>query len=379
MSKAYKGAILTAVITTIVCIGDTILYSVLPVYADDLGFSDFWLGIILSINRFVRLATHGIIASFILKFGLRKIVLGSSIGASISVFLYTIPSFVFLFTLARIIWGIAYSGLRQVNLFYAAKDDEKRNRSFVLSNVVKSIGPFSILLLGPFVFNELGYVNGFVSIAFISLLGIVFAFFLPNIDVEKEEYNFRKVLNISYFKIILLLVSFIANGFIVVVLYILFYSPALQTESLLITVSFYLLIKRLISFLLPILFLKSYSIISVSFHFYFGIILVVLGLLFLSQGFYRIGIVSLFLGSTFIENAAPLEGLKKSQLQKMELVTSVTLWWDIGKAIGALLGIIIYKNVGGDDTFLLFSLLLVFFTVKKYFNDNIKKVEKSIC
>lgn len=377
MSSAYKGAILTAAITSMVCMGDTILYSVLPVYADSLGLSDFWVGFLLSINRFIRLAMHGVVATLIIKFGLRKMVLISSVGATVSTFLYSLPSFIFLFASARAIWGIAYSGLRQANLFFAAKDDKTRNKSFVLSNVVKSIGPLSILLIGPFIFNQLDYENGFLLITIIGLLGIVFVYFLPEIEIQAEQYAIQNVLSISWFKILLLFVSFITNGLIVVILFLLFASSYPSTKSLLIAVSFYLFAKRFISFLLPISFLKSYTLISITNHFYIGIALVIFGLLFLSQGVYPSGLLVLFIGDTIIENVAPLEGLKKSGLQKMEVVTSVTLWWDVGKAVGSLLGIILFRNLGGDNLFLFLSIILFILALKNYQDDkmNLKKAK----
>lgn len=357
--------------------GDTILYSVLPVYADSLGLSDFWVGFLLSINRFIRLAMHGVVATLIIKFGLRKMVLISSVGATVSTFLYSLPSFIFLFASARAIWGIAYSGLRQANLFFAAKDDKTRNKSFVLSNVVKSIGPLSILLIGPFIFNQLDYENGFLLITIIGLLGIVFVYFLPEIEIQAEQYAIQNVLSISWFKILLLFVSFITNGLIVVILFLLFASSYPSTKSLLIAVSFYLFAKRFISFLLPISFLKSYTLISITNHFYIGIALVIFGLLFLSQGVYPSGLLVLFIGDTIIENVAPLEGLKKSGLQKMEVVTSVTLWWDVGKAVGSLLGIILFRNLGGDNLFLFLSIILFILALKNYQDDkmNLKKAK----
>jgi len=331
MSKAYKGAILTAILTSFACMGDTILYSVLPVYADSIGLSDFWLGFLLSINRFVRLISHGFIASFIIRFGLKNVVLFSSIGASLSTFFYKTPTLIFLFTAARIIWG-----------------------------VIRSIGPFLILLIGPFIFNKIGYEKSFLLIGLISTIAVIIAFFLPEIKIQAEKYSYRNVLTLSWFKILLFLIAFIVDGLIIVVLSILFSKQSFSSASLLITVSSYLLIKRMVSFFLPLFFLKSYSLFSITHHFNVGILLTILGLVFLSQELYAIGLVMLFVGATITENVAPLEGLEMSGLQKMEVITTVTLWWDVGKAFGSFVGILMYKKLGGDILFLILSLFLIF-------------------
>ncbi len=358
MPAAYRGAILTATITGLVCMGDTILYSVLPVYADSIGLSDFWVGFLLSINRFVRLVSHGIIASFIIRVGVKKVVLISSIGAALSTFLYKSPALIFLFVGARVIWGIAYSGFRQAILFYAANASKKRSQSFALSHVIKSIGPFLILLTGPIIFEEIGYEKSFILIGSISVIGTIIAFLLPEIKIHAEEYNYKNVLLISWFKVLLFLASFIVDGFIVVVLSILFSKQSLSSPSLLIMVSFYLLTKRMISFLLPIVFIKSYSLFSITRHYNLGISTIILGLVILSQQLYASGLIILFIGATVTENVAPLKGLQKKGSQKMEVITAVTLWWDVGKALGSLVGILVYKNLGGDIIFLTLGIFM---------------------
>lgn len=360
MEAAYKGAILTAIITSLACIGDTILYSVLPVYANALGLSDFWLGFLLSINRFIRIISHGVIASTIIRFGLKKVVTLSALGATLSTLAYKMPSYLFLFVGSRIIWGISYSGFRQAILYYSANVATKRNETFAISNVLKSIGPLLILLGGPFIFKNLGYEKSFLFIASISAVSLFLAFFLPKIKLQAENYHYRNVLIVSWFKLILFFISFVVDGFIIVILSILFSKNSLSSSSLFIMVSFYLLLKRLISFLLPLVFLKSYSLFSIKLHFNSGVLLIILGQIFLFQGIYEIGLVVLFLGSTITQNVAPIAGLQKNELQKMEVITSVTFWWDIGKTLGSFTGILMYKNFGGDNLFLIFSLVLIF-------------------
>jgi len=37
----------------------------------------------------------------------------------------------------------------------------------------------------------------------------------------------------------------------------------------------------------------------------------------------------------------------------------VSLWWDMGKACGAMLGILIYRNLGHDLTWFVLSVLVL--------------------
>ena len=50
-----KHIIVFAVITALCLIGDSMLYIVLPVHAADLGLSLWEVGVILAVNRIVRL------------------------------------------------------------------------------------------------------------------------------------------------------------------------------------------------------------------------------------------------------------------------------------------------------------------------------------
>lgn len=49
-----------SVITALALLGDSLLYSLLPLYAGTLGLSTFMVGLLLSANRWVRLVTNSL-------------------------------------------------------------------------------------------------------------------------------------------------------------------------------------------------------------------------------------------------------------------------------------------------------------------------------
>lgn len=54
--NSEKSILFVAAITAICLLGDTMLYIVLPVYWQDVGLRSLWeVGVVLSVNRFVRL------------------------------------------------------------------------------------------------------------------------------------------------------------------------------------------------------------------------------------------------------------------------------------------------------------------------------------
>lgn len=349
MNRARKGALLSAAVSSIACMGDTILYSVLPVYADTLAISDLWIGFFLSINRFVRLFSHGLVAILILRVGLKHIVLVSSILSCVCTFFYQFPTQLSLFAISRISWGIAYSGLRQSMLMYASKVEFKRKESFAISQFVKSLGPLLILFLGPILFNQWEYQKSYQLIFLVTLAAVLVALMLPDLPVLRERFSYSNVLRLSSFKVLLFIIAFIADGFLVVTLALTFQSRYQEQASLLIAVSLFLLFKRLISTLLPLLFLKSYKFVSIGGHLVIGMILILLGLVMLYQQILYVGLILCFIGNSLFETNAPIEELEHNlESTKMEAVTSVTFWWDMGKAFGALLGIKLYKFLGSE-------------------------------
>lgn len=368
MNSAKKGAIISAVVSSIACIGDTILYSVLPVYADSLGITDIWLGLFLSINRFVRIFAHGLVAYLIMRFGLKRIVISSSIIASQSTFFYQFPQHFPLFAMVRIFWGIAYSGLRQTTLRYASLVDKKREEAFALTQFIKSIGPFTILLVGPLLFAQLGYHHSFFLVFVMTTLGIAVAFYcLPELPKHEEPLNYRKVITLSSFNILLFLVSFITDGLLVVILYLLFHNENTSKAILLVNVSLFLLIRRLISSLLPLVLLKSYKAFSIRTHFISGLILTTASLVLLHMQIVEIALILSFIGSTLIVTTAPIEAIKTEPLKSnAEIITAFAFWWDLGKAFGALIGIKIYKTLGVDFTWSILVMILILLSLKYY-------------
>lgn len=359
MSKAQTGALLAAGITSLACVGDTILYSVLPVHAESIGISDFVLGIILSINRFVRLLSHGIIAAVILRIGSKKILLLASVAATLSTWLYKFPHVTTLIILARLIWGIAYSGFRQSVLYYTAHIDKHRNKVFAQTQFVRPIGPFVILMIGPWLFNTVGYGLAFLGIAIATSLSVILSFFIPDLPIKQEVYQFRNVLKASKLKLQLCLISFITDGLLVVILYLLLAPKTSSTATLLTTVSMFLLLKRLISFLLPMVLVKSFDHFRIVTHYHTAYLSMVIGLLCLYLQLYEIGLTLVFGGGAILETIIPIVAMDKSPTSNLEVITAITFWWDIGKAVGALLGIVVYKNLGGDVLFLVLGISLL--------------------
>ena len=135
----WKSVIGSSSIMSFALLGDSLIYAILPVYAETFGLTFVMVGILLSINRFVRVLTYGIINNLINKFGKKNMCILAAVLATLSTATYGLSlGFIPLF-IARIVWGIAYSILVLSTLFYAVEYKKKQVQELVLAKVYKGL------------------------------------------------------------------------------------------------------------------------------------------------------------------------------------------------------------------------------------------------
>lgn len=93
-------------------IGDTFLYTVLPVSAARLGVEPLLVGVILSANRWVRLVTNPLAGRLYQRVPAGRIILAAIVLSAISTALYFDPTWVIAIVAARLLWGACVSLLR---------------------------------------------------------------------------------------------------------------------------------------------------------------------------------------------------------------------------------------------------------------------------
>ena len=143
-----KTVIGSSSIMSFALFGDSLLYAILPIYAEKFGLTFIMVGILLSINRFVRVLTYGIINNLINKFGKRNMCILAAVLATLSTATYGLSlGFISLF-IARIVWGIAYSILVLSTLFYAVEYKKRAGTRVGISLSIQRLGSILSLLIG---------------------------------------------------------------------------------------------------------------------------------------------------------------------------------------------------------------------------------------
>jgi MFS family permease len=168
--KRAAPALPVALVVSASLLGDTFLYTVLPVQASSLGISRPTVGLILSLNRWVRLGTNPLAARLFERFPAGALVLVAIILTAVSTALYALPAMLFVFFAGRLLWGFCYSLLR-LGSFLSALEDATAHAGRRIGNTraVWGLGYFGGAIFAPFAIELWGWTTAIVVAAGLSL------------------------------------------------------------------------------------------------------------------------------------------------------------------------------------------------------------------
>ena len=180
--------------TAAVIMGDSLMYVVLPVAAVEFGAGDqfglaasFWIGLALSINRFIRLVSNAFAASVFQRFGVRWPFVASIAVGSLTTLAYGLGSGLVLLLLARAVWGISYSHMRlaaQLTAF-GVGTSEMRGRLMGFFNSGQRLGSLIAVTAGAVLFQLTSREVTFITLAGVGLLGMIIATRAPDLRPDR--------------------------------------------------------------------------------------------------------------------------------------------------------------------------------------------------
>ena len=159
--------------------GDSLMYSILPLAAPGLGIPLPLVGVLLSANRLVRLLSNAWASGIFERMGPRTPFIGSVLIGIIATLLYVIPQGFVLFLIARLLWGIAWSGLRQggYQAIWTGEPSQKGRLTGLLWGLVR-LGSAIGVLAGGILYDRYGYQAAiiFVMVAAVAALPLALLF-----------------------------------------------------------------------------------------------------------------------------------------------------------------------------------------------------------
>jgi MFS family permease len=174
-----KPLLLVIQVATVVgfaIMGDSLLYGILPLAAASLAISPEGVGILLSVNRLVRLVSNTWSSSLFARFGPRGPFLAAAGLGTLTTLLYGLNWGFITFVLARLGWGIAWSSLRQGG--YQAVWTGGPARTGRLMGLLWGIirmGSAMSVLIGGYLFDHYGYRSTVFAIVGLTALALPIA------------------------------------------------------------------------------------------------------------------------------------------------------------------------------------------------------------
>ncbi|MBK8504794.1 MAG: MFS transporter [Saprospiraceae bacterium] len=357
-SPPFRGALVSSGVMAFSGLGDAILYPILPIYGKELGFSAFWIGMFLSVNRFVRILSNTAMANAIGKLGMKRVLTITAAVAVMTTAVYGLKIGLIGFLFARVLWGLSYSGLKIATLNYAAMVKKNTAVVFGAAQSIQSLGAVFALLIGPWILQSLGIQNGFILLAIISSGAILFTLLLPEMKTRGQSVLNRKTFYPNPINLLVFILSIGIDGILVVVLADLFSANYDTTSRLLVAVSSYLLLKRLfmvgISLVVGLISLR----LSPIQLFNSSVALCLLSLILIAGGYLVLGVTMAFVFNAIVVTFSPLMGVSRCSDSTLQVISGISTWWDMGASIGAFLGILLIEQFGREKLFLIIAGLI---------------------
>jgi DHA1 family multidrug resistance protein-like MFS transporter len=320
-------------------VGDAFLYPFLPVNHAAVGIPVVWIGILLSINRFVRIFSNAWMVHLFAVYGLRSVTLAAVIIALLSTAGYAMATGILFWIVLRILWGLSFSALRISTLGYALQQS-KPGFGMGLSRSIQETGPLLTLTLTPLLLSSFSHTHTFVILAACSLPALYFAWRLPvtadrTPAVRSHSFiSIPSVINLSTF-----ITAFLIDGVVVVALGMLFLhynntiTPLIATSL----AAVYLGYRRICLVLFAPLggWLADKTSLKLMFNLSWA--LVIVGLAMMSGGWIETGAIITFTFYSVHAAIAPGYVAAPSEHPLASVAENAT-WRDIGAAAGTLTG-----------------------------------------
>jgi len=181
---APAGMALPGLVIAVCMIGDTLLYAVLPLYHEQFGVSLAMVGVLLSLNRWIRLLANSAVAHLGERLGPHALMISAALGSAVSTTVYGLIEDPTAQILARILWGISYASLNLSTLAYAVSDRANAGKRVGASRAAIGLVQALSLVGGAWIVLELGARPVFLVFGALTLVALVAAIALPRLPRE---------------------------------------------------------------------------------------------------------------------------------------------------------------------------------------------------
>lgn len=181
-----RRVVAVSTVLALTLLGDSLLYVVLPLHAAVLGLSGFEVGLLLSGNRFVRMATNSGASWLMSRFPPGPPFTAAAALAAVTTAMYALTPQFLPFLLARLLWGLSFSMLR-LGCFVtvlAESTHRSRGRLMGLYRSISRLGSFVAVIAGGAIFAAGGYRAAMLWMAGATILALPLAIWAGPAEAE---------------------------------------------------------------------------------------------------------------------------------------------------------------------------------------------------
>lgn len=183
------GMALPGLVIAFGMIGDTLLYAVLPLYHEDFGLSLVMVGVLLSLNRWIRLFANSGVAAIGERIGPHTLMVAAAVGSAVSTTLYGLAESSAVQIAARILWGISYASLNLATLAYAVSDRANAGKRVGTSRAAIGLVQAMSLVGGAWIVLQVGPRSVFLIFGALTLVSLAVALLLPRLPAEPAAHH----------------------------------------------------------------------------------------------------------------------------------------------------------------------------------------------
>ena len=171
--QSSHAVVFIALATAFSLLGDQMLYSVLPTHYAEIGLMPYQVGIILSVNRWVRLITNTLAEKLCQRYNLTALMTGSLILGAVLTAVYGVVTSFSILLIARMLWGLSWSFIRQIGLMTVVDTTPPSmiGHRMGFYNGVSRLGSVGGNFLGGLAHDIIGFTLTLFLFAIISLIG----------------------------------------------------------------------------------------------------------------------------------------------------------------------------------------------------------------
>ena len=339
-----RNTLISAACLGIVWAGDVAIYVVLPLYAAAFSLEPLAVGLLLSVNRVVRILGYGWVAPLARRYGAKALTAVACLAAAVSTLGYgLLEGFALLFA-ARVLWGGAWGVINLMLHAYAYGDGRNAGSRIGIARAVSSVGAFlSLICIGPLCLS-VGPHQAFTIYGILGLAAFPLALALSPTaaapgDARAPRRWIPSDLNVLFFTLALA-----ADGVLgaTVSLLLVEYMPA---AAAIVGASLLLAFQRLAHIVLALFSGPVADRIGAGRLLLPCSLVVALGLGAIALGHVYTGTITVIVARALLTTVSPVLAAQRSP-DRIGALASFATWSDVGLAAGAFLGTVGISAIG---------------------------------